>query len=161
MTNTMEIMMMVMIMSTIRTYSELIKLPTFEERYNYLKIGNEIGFETFGSERYLNQMLYTSKEWRKVRDEVIVRDDGCDLGVAGEYIEGIIIVHHMNPITVDDIVNRSPLVFDPEYLISSRGTTHRGIHFDASTEIPKPYAFKERREYDTCPWRVRKGDRYD
>lgn len=136
---------------SIRTYSELITLPTFEERYEYLRIGGKVGEETFGFDRYLNQAFYKSKEWLAIRDEVIVRDNGCDLGVEGREINGKILIHHMNPITVKDILDRSDFLLNPEYLISTIKNTHDAIHYgDDSLLIKDPI---ERRKNDTCPWR--------
>lgn len=138
---------------SIRTYSELITLPTFEERYRYLKIGGSVGTETFGHDRYLNQLLYKIPEWRSVRNKVIVRDRGLDLGVEGHDIpEGEpIYVHHMNPITAEDILYRRDYVLDPEYLISTIFNTHQAIHFgDEDLLIIAPI---ERTKNDTCPWR--------
>lgn len=137
----------------IKTYSELITLPTFMERYEYLKIGGTVGEETFGFDRYLNQAFYKTKEWLSVRDHVIVRDNGCDLGIWDREIpSGVkIIVHHMNPITVDDILNRSEFLLDPEYLITTVKVTHDAIHYgDASLLVGEPI---ERTLYDTCPWK--------
>lgn len=136
----------------IRTYSELIKLPTFEERYQYLRLSGVVGQETFGYDRYINQLLYQrSQRWRAVRDRVIVRDNGCDLGVEGHEISGTIIVHHMNPITVEDIMRESEFVYDMEYLITTIHNTHNAIHYgDESLLIRAPI---ERRRNDTCPWR--------
>ena len=136
---------------SIRTYSELITLPTFEERYEYLRIGGKVGEETFGFDRYLNQAFYKSKEWLAIRDEVIVRDNGCDLGVEGREINGKILIHHMNPITVKDILERSDFLLNPEYLISTIKNTHDAIHYgDSSLLVKDPI---ERRKNDTCPWR--------
>ena len=136
---------------SIRTYSELITLPTFEERYRYLRLGGRVGEETFGFDRYLNQVFYKSEEWLYVRDKVIVRDLGCDLGIEGREIHGRIIIHHMNPITVDDIANRKDYILDPEYLITTIKSTHDAIHYgDESLLITLP---KERTKNDTCPWR--------
>lgn len=135
----------------IRTYSELITLPTFEERFAYLKLNGIVGEETFGYDRYLNQMFYQSQEWLSVRDYVIVRDNGCDLGVEGHEIYGRILVHHMNPITMDDIVKRTKYLLDPEYLISTVKRTHDAIHYGDESLLPKQ--FVERTPYDTCPWR--------
>lgn len=136
---------------SIKTYSELITLPTFEERYRYLRLGGRVGEETFGFDRYLNQVFYKSEEWLYVRDKVIVRDLGCDLGIEGREIHGRIIIHHMNPITVDDIVNRKDYILDPEYLITTIKSTHDAIHYgDESLLITLP---KERTKNDTCPWR--------
>lgn len=136
---------------SIRTYSELITLPTFEERYRYLRLGGRVGEDTFGFDRYLNQMFYCSKEWQEIRDYVIVRDNGCDLGIADREIHGRILVHHMNPIRAEDIVKRSKFLLDPEYLISTVKATHDAIHYgDESRLILAPI---ERRKNDTCPWR--------
>lgn len=135
----------------IRTYQELIRLPTFEERYEYLRIGGNVGESSFGFDRYLNQALYKSREWLSVRDLVIVRDNGYDLGVDDRSIGNRIVVHHMNPITAEDIENGNPAVFDPRYLICTAGLTHRAIHFGDKSLLPKPPI--ERRHGDTCPWR--------
>jgi len=143
---------------SIRTYSELIKLPTFEERYRYLRIGGRVGEETFGFDRYLNQKFYrTDPEWREVKDYVILRDTGnndyCqDLGMPYGYdIIGTILIHHMNPITQEDIIKRTKYLLDPEYLICTILNTHNAIHYgDESLLITAPV---ERSRYDTCPWR--------
>lgn len=136
---------------SIRTYSELITLPTFKERYEYLRIGGKVGEETFGFDRYLNQIFYKSKEWLDIRDEVIIRDNGCDLGIEGREIHSKILIHHMNPITVKDILERSDLLLNPEYLISTVKNTHDAIHYgDSSLLVKDPI---ERRKNDTCPWR--------
>lgn len=136
---------------TIRTYSELITIPTFEERYKYLKIGGKVGEETFGFERYLNQEFYKSYEWQSIRRQVIVRDLGCDLGIKDREIHGKIIVHHMNPITIDDIVSASDFLLNPEYLICTLKSTHDAIHYgDESLLIKAPV---ERTKNDTCPWK--------
>lgn len=140
----------------IRTYSELITLPTFKERYEYLRLKGEVGKETFGFDRHLNQMFYKSKEWLRVRDFVILRDTGSneycqDLGVDGHNICGRVIVHHMNPISIEDIVNRSEFLLNPEYLISTSHITHEAITYgDESLLIGDPI---ERTKNDTCPWR--------
>ena len=140
----------------IRTYSELITLPTFIDRYRYLKLGGRVGAETFGFDRYLNQSFYTSDEWKQIRDYVILRDTGyhdhcLDLGMDGHEIYGKILVHHMNPITKDDILKRSKYLLDPEYMISTIKNTHDAIHYgDESLLVVTPV---ERRPYDTCPWR--------
>lgn len=134
-----------------RTYSELITLPTFEERYRYLKLGGRVGEDTFGFDRYLNQIFYTSNEWRDVRDFVIIRDGGCDLGIPDREIHGRILVHHMNPIRQEDILRRSKFLLDPEYLICTIKNTHDAIHYgDESLLILAPI---ERTKNDTCPWR--------
>ena len=138
-------------MTTIRTYSELITLPTFEERFRYLKLNGRVGEETFGFDRYLNQIFYNSAEWKSIRDFVITRDMGCDLGIPDREIFGKILVHHMNPIDQKDIIQRSDFLLDPEYLICTIKNTHDAIHFgDEDLLITAP---KERTKYDTCPWR--------
>lgn len=135
----------------IRTYSELCRLGTFEERYEYLRLSGSVGESTFGFDRYLNQILYNSKRWKKVRDKVIIRDDGCDLGIDDYEIHGRIIIHHMNPITIEDVENESDLVYDLEFLISTAHNTHNAIHFGDTSLLPrKPI---ERKRNDTCPWK--------
>lgn len=134
-----------------RTYTELSKLKTIEERFEYLKIDGKIGEDTFGFDRYLNQMFYKLPEWKKTRRDVIIRDGGCDLGVEGYDIAGSITVHHMNPVTKEQILNRDPILFDPEYLISTTNLTHKAIHYGDSNLLPKVNT--ERRKNDTCPWR--------
>lgn len=133
-----------------RTYSELVKLDTLEERYEYLRIGGVVGKSTFGFDRYINQMLYTSDRWRAVRDEVIIRDDGCDLGIDDYEIADKILVHHMNPITEEDIIEERDHVFDPEFLISTSHRTHNAIHFGDSNLLPKLPI--KRRPGDTKLW---------
>lgn len=135
----------------IRSYSELITLPTFEERYEYLKLGGTVGKETFGFNRYLNQKLYRDPKWLSVRDRVIIRDSGCDLGIQGREIYDKIFVHHMNPITIDDIVNMNPDIFNPEFLISVTKNTHDAIHYSDSNILLKDPI--ERFQNDTCPWK--------
>lgn len=138
---------------SIRTYSELITLPTFEERYEYLRLGGKVGEETFGFDRYLNQLFYKSDEWLAIRDEVIIRDCGCDLAMPDREIpDGVrILVHHMNPLRSDDILRRSKYLLDPEYLICTIKNTHDAIHYgDRSLLLLEPI---ERTPYDTCPWR--------
>lgn len=135
----------------IRTYSELSQLATFEERYRYLRLGGYVGKETFGFDRWINQMFYKDPEWLKVRDIVIMRDNGCDLGIEGREIYSRIIVHHMNPITKADILDRSKFLLDPEYLICTVKNTHDAIHYgDENLLITLPM---ERSPNDTCPWR--------
>lgn len=135
----------------IRCYSELITLPTFEDRYFYLKLDGKVGEDTFGFDRYLNQEFYKSDEWLSVRDRVIVRDLGCDLGIKDREIHGRIMVHHMNPITKEDILDRSDFLLNPEYLITTVKRTHDAIHYgDDSLIIPTNI---ERRKNDTCPWK--------
>ena len=135
----------------IRTYSELITIPTFKERFEYLKLNGSVGLETFGHDRYLNQILYNSPEWRRFRPEIIVRDNGCDLACEGYEIFGKILIHHINPITAQDILNRNPKVFDPENVITTVHNTHNAIHYgDENLLITAPI---ERSRNDTCPWR--------
>ena len=137
--------------SKLRTYTELKQLKTFEERYEYLKLDGQVGIDTFGFDRYLNQAFYRSPEWKTVRNQVIVRDNGCDLGIEGREIHTKILVHHMNPITKEDVLNRSDLLLNPEYLITTVKRTHDAIHYgDSETLIKDPI---ERTANDTCPWR--------
>jgi hypothetical protein len=148
----MEVTEMKMKSMTIRTYSELITLPTFEERFNYLKLGGRVGADTFGFDRHLNQTLYQrSQKWKNVRDIVIIRDNGCDLGVEGYPIYGKIIVHHMNPITLDDILNDRDWIYDPEFLICTVHATHNAIHYGDENLLNKIPV--ERTVNDTCPWK--------
>lgn len=135
----------------IRTYSELITLPTFEERFQYLKLNGSVGQDTFGFDRYLNQIFYKSKKWLSVRDQVIIRDNGCDLGMEGYEIHGRILIHHMNPITLRDLELESDFLLDPEYLISTVHNTHNAIHYGDENLLYKAPA--ERTRFDTCPWR--------
>lgn len=136
---------------SIRTYTELLKLATFEERYRYLRLSGKVGADTFGFDRYLNQIFYRSQRWKAVRDLVIIRDNGCDLGVEGYEIHGRIIIHHMNPITIEDIERESDLLLNPEYLISTVHNTHNAIHYgDENLLIKAPI---ERSKNDTCPWK--------
>lgn len=136
----------------IRTYGELSKLKTFEERYEYLKLDGSVGEETFGFDRYLNQKFYKyDPDWKKIRDEVIFRDNGCDLGIEGREINGLIMVHHMNPITKDDILNRSEYLLNPNYLITTIKSTHDAIHYGSSDLLMKNPVVRSKN--DTCPWR--------
>ena len=139
-------------MTNIRTYSELITLPTFEERYEYLRLNGRVGVDTFGFDRYLNQQLYQrSPKWRKARNTVIIRDNGCDLGVEGFEIFGKITVHHINPITMEDILYDRDWIYDPEFLICTSHNTHNAIHYgDKNLLITGPV---ERTPNDTCPWK--------
>lgn len=135
----------------IRTYSELSRIVTFEDRFEYLKLGGSVGKETFGFDRYLNQIFYRSQKWKSIRDYVIVRDNGCDLGVEGYEIYGKILIHHINPITLKDIENESDFLINPEYLITTTLATHNAIHYgDASLLVTGPIV---RTRNDTCPWR--------
>lgn len=136
---------------SIKTYSELISLPTFKERFEYLKIGGTVGKETFGYDRYLNQILYRSDEWRKFRRNIIIRDNGKDLACDDYDIFGKVLVHHIDPITVEDVLNRHPKIFDPENVISTSLNTHNAIHYgDENLLILEPI---ERTMNDTCPWK--------
>ena len=135
----------------IRTYSELILLPTFEERYRYLRLDGIVGKETFGYDRYLNQILYTSDPWRSFRNYIIDRDNGNDLACDGFKIHSRFLVHHINPITVEDVLNRDPKIFDPENAILTTHNTHQAIHYgDENLLIVRPI---ERFRNDTCPWK--------
>lgn len=135
----------------IRTYSELIQLKTFEERYEYLKLNGAVGTDTFGFDRYLNQAFYRSKEWKKIRDEIIVRDEGRDLGVPGHEIYGRIVIHHMNPILPNDIIDQTEYLLNPDFLITTRLSTHNAIHYGDESLIGITPV--ERRKNDTCPWK--------
>ena len=138
-------------MSIVKTYSEMIQLPTFLDRFRYLRIGGAVGAETFGYDRYLNQMLYRTPEWKRFRRDIIIRDNGCDLGHSDYEIVGNILVHHINPITVEDVLNRSYKIFDPENVISTSLNTHNAVHYgDESLLITEPII---RTKNDTCPWR--------
>ena len=140
-----------MLMKNIKTYSELITLPTFEERYEYLRLNGRVGADTFGYYRYLNQIFYKTEDWLRIRDEVIIRDLGCDLAIEGREIHNRILVHHMNPLTKEDILDRSEFLLNPEYLICTTKQTHDAIHYgDSESLITIPI---ERSKNDTCPWR--------
>ncbi len=136
-----------------KSYSELIKLPTFEERFKYLSIGGEIGAMTFGGHRYLNQAFYRSPEWKSFRRSIIFRDSGCDLGISDRQLDKYIVVHHINPITIEDIYDRNPIVLDPENAITVGSLTHKAIHYgDESILVPTNPT--ERKPNDTSPWRI-------
>lgn len=139
-------------MNKIRNYTELSKLKTFKERFEYLKLDGKVGEETFGFDRYLNQMFYTSEEWKRVRNYVITRDCGCDLGIKDMEIQDrLILVHHMNPISKQDIIDKTDILLDPEYMITTTKRTHDAIHYgDDSILYNDPI---ERFKNDTCPWR--------
>ena len=134
----------------IRTYSELRRLTDFEERYKYLALRGSVGRSTFGFDRYINQQFYTSTQWRQIRHHVIARDLGCDLGVEGYEIHDRIYIHHMNPMTVDDIVHGEDSILDPEFLISTTHRTHNAIHYGDERLLPRPLT--ERRSGDTKLW---------
>lgn len=135
----------------IRTYSELIKLKTFKDRFEYLKLDGIVGEETFGFDRYMNQIFYKSREWTSVRRSVIIRDNGCDLGVEGYEIHGKILIHHMNPINLSDIVHKTDELLNPDYLITTVLSTHNAIHYGEASLLPVLPI--ERRANDTCPWK--------
>jgi hypothetical protein len=138
-------------MKNIKTYSELMTLQSFKERFLYLKLGGIVGEETFGFKRRINQEFYHSDRWLRFRDSIIIRDSGCDLGVPGFEIYGSVLIHHLNPITFDDIFYQEPCVFDPENVICTKLSTHNAIHYgDESLLVIGPI---ERKENDTCPWR--------
>lgn len=137
-------------MSRTRRYRELRRIPTFGDRFDYLRLGGEVGARTFGFDRWINQLFYRSREWRLIRDEVIVRDRGCDLGVPGYDLAADLLVHHMNPIAAEDIENREEWILDPEYLITTSLQTHNAIHYGDRSLLPKP--FVERQPGDTRLW---------
>lgn len=138
-------------MTNIKTYSELIALPTFEERYRYLRLTGRVGEDTFGFDRYLNQKFYRSAEWKRIRDQVIVRDNGCDLGIEDRVIYGKILIHHMNPITERDILHMTDALLNPEFLICVTHATHNAIHYgDEDLLVKAPIV---RSKNDTCPWK--------
>lgn len=134
-----------------RTYSELITLETFEERFKYLQLKGSVGIDTFGFDRYLNQVFYKSKEWKDVRDFVIIRDNGCDLAVEGYSIYGRAIIHHMNPISKEDVLSRADILLNPEFLVCTSLMTHNAIHYGSEDLLPR--APIVRTPNDTCPWR--------
>jgi hypothetical protein len=139
-------------MTKIRFYKELNRIETFEGRYRYLRLTGIVGESTFGFDRYLNQLLYNSKRWRKTRDEIIIRDNACDLGVGDYEIHHPgILIHHMNPVTPEDIELDREILYDPEFLICTSKNTHNAIHFGDESLLPKMPT--ERKLYDTCPWR--------
>lgn len=136
---------------SIKTYSELIQLHTFEERFQYLKLSGAVGKETFGFDRYLNQNFYRSAAWKRVRDQVIVRDNGCDLGIDDRIIYGKILIHHMNPINDRDILDLTDILLNPEYLICVSHITHNAIHYSDESLLPSEPIVRFKN--DTCPWK--------
>ena len=136
---------------SIRTYSELILLPTFEERFKYLQLNGRVGDDTFGFDRYINQKFYRSAEWKRIRDLVIMRDNGCDLALEGYEIYGRILIHHMNPITVKDVELSTEYLMNPEYLICVTHNTHNAIHYGDEKLLMKGPVVRTKN--DTCPWR--------
>lgn len=145
-------MIQLIFQKAIKTYSELSQLSTFEERYNYLRLLGRVGEDTFGFDRYMNQMFYRSKEWKQIRDRVIARDMGCDMGLEGYEINGPVYVHHMNPITPNDIENSTEQLLNPEYLVCVSKDTHDAIHYGLEKNYNK-YKIIERTPNDTCPWK--------
>lgn len=141
-----------MMKKNIRTYSELSKLKTFRERYEYLKLDGTVGEETFGFDRYINQMFYKSEEWKRIRNYVITRDNGCDLGISDrKIVDSVILVHHMNPITKEDIINKNEILLDPEYLITTIKPTHDAIHYGDESLLAEDLVIRSKN--DTCPWK--------
>lgn len=139
-------------MTELRTYSELVRFESFEDRYEYLRLGGRVGLETFGYDRYLNQSFYRSSEWRRIRNHVISRDGGCDLGIEDRLIDGKLLIHHMNPVTKNDVVNDfDSKILDPEFLVLVSHSTHNAIHYgDSSLLAVMP---KDREPNDTIPWK--------
>jgi hypothetical protein len=134
----------------IRTYNELRRIESFEDRFEYLRLGGTVGQSTFGFDRHINQAFYTSSEWRSIRQHVIIRDNGCDLGVLGYEINGALLIHHINPMDVDDVIHREEWILDPQFLITTTTNTHNAIHFGDRSLISKP--FVERKPGDTRLW---------
>lgn len=135
----------------IRRYSELKRINSFKDRYEYLRLAGVVGESTFGFDRYLNQLLYSSEKWKRIRNEIIIRDNGCDLGIEGYDLHGRIIVHHMNPLSIEDVTKVTDDIFNPEYLICTSMRTHNAIHFGDENLLPKLPI--ERKPNDTCPWK--------
>lgn len=138
-------------MRNTKTYSELMTIPTFIERYEYLKLSGRVGEVTFGGKRYLNQILYKTDRWLRFRNKIIIRDNGCDLGIQDREIMERLTVHHIDPITIEDVLNNNPKVFDPENVITTADITHKAIHYGDSNLLMKEPII--RHEYDTCPWK--------
>lgn len=137
-----------------KRYSEMVTLSTFEDRFNYLKLSGTVGRDTFGFDRYLNQQFYRSKEWKNLRDQIIIRDNGCDLGVPGHEIGGKIYIHHINPLNPEDIEHSTDKLFDPDNLVCVSAETHNAIHYGDGS-ILKRNTIVERAPGDTCPWKRR------
>lgn len=133
-----------------RSYRELSRIPTFEERYRYLRLQGRVGMDTFGHDRYMNQILYASAEWKRFRREILIRDEGCDLGIPDRVIQGKVLIHHINPLTVEDLEKRSYAIFDPDNVICVSHMTHQAIHYGDEALLPKDPI--ERRPGDHCPW---------
>lgn len=139
--------------TNIKTYSDLIRFKTIYERFNYLKLNGKVGDETFGFDRYINQQFYRSEEWKRARRDVIIRDQGNEMGLDDYEISGPIHIHHMNPITINDIIHRNDLLLNPEYLICVSDSMHKAIHY-GDESILRKYELVIRRPNDTCPWRT-------
>lgn len=135
----------------IRTYSELIRLPTFEERFEYLRLDGLVGKDTFGFDRYLNQLFYNTSEWKHIRNDIITRDFGCDLGIPDLEISGRIYIHHINPLTKEDILYKTDYLFNPEYLICTSFDTHQALHYGNTDRLQRGPIIRTKN--DTCPWR--------
>lgn len=133
------------------TYSELIKIPTFKDRFEYLKLTGEVGADTFGFDRYLNQTFYKSAIWRKIRNQIIVRDNGCDMAHPDYPIAGKIVIHHLNPVDQDDVIYQRDILLNPEFLVCVSLMTHNAIHYGSQELLPSDPI--ERKPNDTCPWR--------
>lgn len=138
-------------MTDIKSYSELIKLKSLEDRFDYLKLGGAVGAATFGFDRIFNQLFYRSEEWKSIRNKVIIRDGCCDLGLDDYEIIGSVYVHHMNPIRIDDIKYNTDILLNPEFLICTSFNIHNAVHYGDKSKLPKPLI--ERQPNDTCPWR--------
>lgn len=138
-------------MKKTKSYSELIALKNFEERFDYLKVNGYVGEITHGGHRYLNQQLYSSSRWKRLRNQIIMRDNGCDLACPDRPIHGKVVIHHINPISLDDLVRQAAIIFDPENLITVSYDTHEAIHYSNKDMLQKDYI--PRSENDTCPWR--------
>lgn len=134
-----------------KTYNEMRQLKTFEDRFKYLQLKGDVGEDTFGFDRWINQKFYRSVEWRQVRDRVIIRDDGCDLGDPDRPIQGRIIIHHMNPLTKDDIDQNPDFILNPDYLVCVSHNTHNALHYGDENLLPKKW--EPRTPNDTCPWK--------
>lgn len=139
-----------MIMTKIRSYSEVVDLETFDERFNYLKLGGGVGQSTFGFDRYINQQFYMSHAWQDIRHHVVLRDEGCDLGIVGYEIHYGLLIHHMNPMNTNDIINRESWILDPDFLITTTHNTHNAIHYGVNNLLPKVVA--QRSPKDTKLW---------
>lgn len=136
-----------------RSYNELVQIDNYKKRLEYLLLFSQVAKETFGYERYLNQLLYRCPEWKATRRKIILRDQGCDLAFPGFEIQDKALVHHLNPITIDDVINRNPVVFDPDNLVTTRLVTHNIIHYGSLADVENLF-YQDRSPNDTCPWRI-------